>query len=104
IEPGTTLRDLLRPEVWSRNTDGQLRPRDKVRVIARDGSYDCDLIVQSILPGAGVIMKIDDTGVPGSPTRKRLEAIEASVRAEEEAARRAKLEAQLGAAMKGDER
>jgi hypothetical protein len=72
-----------------------------VRVIARDGSFDAELIVKAVLPGAGLMMEIDDTAVPRSPGRARLEAIEAQVHAEQEAAQRAKLNAQLGAAMKG---
>jgi hypothetical protein len=96
IEAGVTLRDLLRPEMWSKNTDGQLRPRDKVRVIAKDGAFDCELIVKAVMPGAGLIMEVDDTAVPGSPNRKRLEAIEASVRVEEEAKRKAEIQAAMG--------
>ena len=96
IPAGVTFDDLFKPEYWRLNTDGQLRPRDRVRVTAKDGSFDCELIVSSILPGAGVIMAVDDAGVPGSPTRKRLEAIEASVRVEEEAKHRAEIEAAIG--------
>lgn len=96
IEPGVTLQDLLRPEMWSNNTTGQLRPRDKVRVISKAGDFDCELIVKAILPGAGVIMKIDEAGIPGSPENNRLRKLAASVHAEEEAERRAEIEAAIG--------
>src|SRR5262245_49035284 len=74
-EPGITRQDLLKPEMWARNTDGQLRPRDRVRVIADDGSYDAELVVVAIAPGAGVIMRLDLSGVPGTAEYERLRAI-----------------------------
>jgi hypothetical protein len=95
VDAGITLRDLLKPEAWSRNVDGQLRPGDRVRAIAKDGSYDCLLVCRAVLVGAGLIMEIDDSGVPGSPTRKRLEAIAAEVGEEAATARRARLDAAL---------
>ena len=47
VEPGVTLADLLRPEMWRLNTSGQLRPRDRVRVIAKDDAFDCLLVVKA---------------------------------------------------------
>jgi hypothetical protein len=98
IDAGITLADLLKPEMWSQNTDGQLRPNDRVRVISKSGAFDCDLIVKAIMPGAGVIMQIDDAAVPGSPTRTRLQAIAASVRSDEVAKNEAELQAAIGGA------
>jgi hypothetical protein len=93
IEPGITLADLLRPEMWRLNTSGVLRPNDQVRVVSKTGAFDCILTVRSILPNAGIVMEVDETAVPGSPSRKRLEAVEASVRAEEETKHKAELAA-----------
>ena len=96
IEPGVTLADLLRPEMWRLNTSGQLRPRDRVRVIAKDDAFDCLLVVKAVLPDAGVIMAVygADTAA-GTPMGDTLRAAEAAARAEEEATRRADIEAAI---------
>jgi hypothetical protein len=96
IEPGVTLQDLLRPEMWSRNTDGQLRPRDVVRVSSDTEGFDCELVVMTILPGAGVIMRVNTSNVPGSAEFNRLKAIEATAKAEQQAAKQAEIDAAIG--------
>ncbi len=96
IEPNITLADLLKPEMWSRNTDGQLRPGDMVCVRSQTEGFDCVLIVKAILPGAGVIMRLDDSQIPGGATYERMKTIETAVRAEEKLAKQAEIDAAIG--------
>jgi hypothetical protein len=93
IEAGVTLESLLKPEMWRLNTSGVIRPNDTVRCIAEDGSFDCVLTCTGVLPGAGLLMQLNTSAIPGSAEHDRLAAIAAEVHAEEEGARRAKLEA-----------
>ena len=95
IEKGVTFADLLKPEMWSRNTDGQLRPGDMVRVRSDAEGFDVELVVKAILPGAGVIMKLYDAAIPGSPTWSLVQAAKAEAHAIEQAAKQAEIEAAL---------
>jgi hypothetical protein len=95
IEPGVTLSDLLKPEIWCRNTDGQLRPNDVVRVRSDTQNFDCELIVKAILPGAGVVMQLDTSKVIGSAEHTRLKAMADAAEAEQQAARQAEIDAAI---------
>ncbi len=78
-----TLKDLLtRPEVWAKQT-GIISAGDLVRVT----DDDLDVEIKVVAIGAGGIMcECHPSPTPGSAKHKQLLAVQAAVRAEENAA------------------
>lgn len=94
VPAGVTFGDLMKPEFWCRNADGRIRPRDRIRVRPDTEGFDLVLTVTGVIPNAGLIMRCYDVeNHPSMPMGKRLRELEAQVRAEEDAKRRAEMEA-----------